>query len=81
VSGPTVILGRNAARLPNTSLFTAPGIRAETAVINLDLEGFAVSSDSACPSRKVKVSHVLTAMGVPGDLAAGAIHRPGEQRK
>jgi cysteine desulfurase len=73
VSGPTVIFGRNAERLPNTSLFMAPGIRAETALINLDLEGFAVSSGSACSSGKVTVSHVLTAMGIPGDLAAGAI--------
>lgn len=70
---PTVVFGRSAARLPNTSLFAAPGIRAETALINLDLDGFAVSSGSACSSGKVTVSHVLAAMGVPGDLAAGAI--------
>jgi cysteine desulfurase len=71
--GPTVVFGRNAGRLPNTSLFAAPGIRAETALINLDLDGFAVSSGSACSSGKVTASHVLAAMGVPGDLAAGAI--------
>jgi cysteine desulfurase len=73
LDGPTVIFGRNAGRLPNTSLFAAPGIRAETALINLDLDGFAVSSGSACSSGKVTVSHVLTAMGVPAELAAGAI--------
>jgi cysteine desulfurase len=71
--GRTVIFGRNAGRLPNTSLFAAPGIRAETALINLDLDGFAVSSGSACSSGKVAVSHVLAAMGVPAGLAAGAI--------
>jgi cysteine desulfurase len=71
--GPTVIFGRNAGRLPNTTLFAAPGIRAETALINLDLDGFAVSSGSACSSGKVTVSHVLAAMGVPAGLAAGAI--------
>jgi cysteine desulfurase len=73
LNGPTVIFGRGADRLPNTSLFAAPGIRAETALINLDLDGFAVSSGSACSSGKVTVSHVLTAMGVSSDLAAGAI--------
>jgi cysteine desulfurase len=70
---PTVVFGRNAERLPNTSLFAAPGLRAETAIINLDLMGFAVSSGSACSSGKVAASHVLAAMGVPGDLSAGAI--------
>jgi cysteine desulfurase len=70
---PTIVFGRNAERLPNTSLFAAPGLRAETAVINLDLMGFAVSSGSACSSGKVAASHVLAAMGVPGGLSAGAI--------
>jgi len=39
----------------------------------LDLEGFAVSSGSACSSGKVQPSHVLAAMGVAGDLAKGAL--------
>lgn len=63
----------SSARLPNTSLFAAPGVKAETALIALDLAGFAVSSGSACSSGKVSVSHVLTAMGVADDLAACAI--------
>jgi cysteine desulfurase len=71
--GPTVIFGRNADRLPNTSLFATPGLRAETALINLDLDGFAVSSGSACSSGKVTPSHVLAAMGVSEKLVSGAI--------
>jgi cysteine desulfurase len=71
--GPTVVFGRNAERLPNTSLFAAPGLRAEAALINLDLGGFAVSSGSACSSGKVAASHVLAAMGVPDNLRSGAI--------
>jgi cysteine desulfurase len=71
--GPTVVFGRNTERLPNTSLFAAPGLRAETALINLDLEGFAVSSGSACSSGKVAASHVLAAMGVAENLSSGAI--------
>jgi len=71
--GPTVVFGRNAERLPNTSLFAVPGLRAETVLINLDLMGFAVSSGSACSSGKVAASHVLAAMAVAGNLSAGAI--------
>ena len=62
-----------AARLPNTTLFAVPGIKAETAVIAFDLDGVAVSSGSACSSGKVAPSHVLAAMGVPAELARGAI--------
>jgi cysteine desulfurase len=60
-------------RLPNTTLFALKGIRAETAVIALDLEGVAVSSGAACSSGKVQPSHVLAAMGVDEELARGAI--------
>ncbi len=67
------IFSRNIQRLPNTTLFSAPGLRAETAVIGFDLDGIAVSSGSACSSGKVTLSHVLAAMGVPARLAEGAI--------
>jgi cysteine desulfurase len=50
-----------------------PGVKAETAVIGLDLAGVAVSSGAACSSGKVAPSHVLAAMGVPGPLARGAV--------
>ena len=61
---------RKATRLPNTTLFAVPGIKAETAVIALDLDGIAVSSGSACSSGKVQPSHVLAAMGVAPPLGA-----------
>jgi cysteine desulfurase len=68
-----LIFGEAQARLPNTTLFTHSGLRAETAVIAFDLEGVAVSSGSACSSGKVQPSHVLEAMGVEPSLARGAI--------
>jgi len=73
VASKAVIFGAEAARLPNTTLFSVPGMKAETAVIAFDLEGVAVSSGAACSSGKVAPSHVLAAMGVPPELARGAI--------
>jgi cysteine desulfurase len=69
----TVIFGRAADRLPNTTLFAVPGCKAETAIMALDLAGIGVSSGSACSSGKVTASHVVKAMGVAPELAAGAV--------
>ena len=68
-----IVFSEGAQRLPNTTLFTVPGLKAETAVIGFDLGGIAVSSGSACSSGKVQPSHVLEAMGVGRELAQGAV--------
>ncbi len=73
LSPDTVIFGRAAPRLPNTSAFATPGLTAETTLIKLDLGGVALSSGSACSSGKVKRSHVLTAMGIDPAMSAGAL--------
>ena len=67
------IFGQEAERLPNTSCFAVEGVSAQTALMSLDLDGFAVSSGSACSSGKVGPSHVLKAMGVADAVAACAI--------
>jgi cysteine desulfurase len=68
-----IVFADGARRLPNTTLFTVPGLKAETAVIGFDLAGVAVSSGSACSSGKVQPSHVLEAMGFGPELAQGAV--------
>ncbi len=68
-----VIFGEGAPRLPNTTLFAVPGIKAETALIAFDLAGIALSAGSACASGKVHGSAVLAAMGVEPVLAASAL--------
>jgi len=68
-----IVFSEDVPRLPNTTLFTVPGLRAETAVIGFDLGGVAVSSGSACSSGKVQPSHVLEAMGFDPELAQGAV--------
>lgn len=67
------VLSAKVERLANTSCIAVPGVKAETLVIGLDLAGVAVSSGSACSSGKVEASHVLSAMGVPEEIAQGAI--------
>jgi cysteine desulfurase len=69
----TVVFSDTVPRLPNTTLVTVPGMKAETAVIGFDLAGIAVSSGSACSSGKVQPSHVLEAMGFKGEIARGAV--------
>ncbi|MCF4129159.1 cysteine desulfurase family protein [Methylobacterium sp. SyP6R] len=68
-----VVFGAGAERLPNTLCFALPGLKAETALIALDLDGVAVSSGAACASGKVSRSGVLAAMGVDSALSAGAL--------
>jgi cysteine desulfurase len=68
-----VIFSHDVARLPNTTLFGVPALKAETAVVRFDLEGIAVSSGSACSSGKVQPSHVLQAMGYGPELVRSAI--------
>jgi cysteine desulfurase len=73
ITPQAVVFGAGAERLPNTTLFALEGVKAETALIALDLEGIAVSSGAACSSGKVAPSHVLAAMGVSPPLLRGAV--------
>jgi len=58
-----IIHGVAVPRLPNTTFFTLPGMKAETSQIAFDLGGVALSAGSACSSGKLGASHVLEAMG------------------
>jgi cysteine desulfurase len=73
IAPDAVIVSGSVDRLPNTSCIAVPGAKAETLVIGLDLAGVSVSAGSACSSGKVEASHVLSAMGLPPELAQGAI--------
>jgi cysteine desulfurase len=68
-----VIHGRGAPRAPHVTNLSVPGVDAESLLMALDLQGVAASGGSACQTGSVAPSHVLTAMGVPAELAAGAV--------
>lgn len=65
--------GHSTERLPNTLNMSFLFIEGESLLLNLDLEGIAVSSGSACTSGSLEPSHVLLAMGIPHEIAQGAI--------
>ena len=67
------VFGAGAPRLGNTSCVSMPGVAAEIQVMALDLAGVAVSAGAACSSGKVKISHVLAAMGASASDAGSAI--------
>lgn len=73
VSPDIVIFGQGVERLPNTSYIALKGMKAQTTLINLDLEGIAVSTGSACSSGKVTGSRVLASMGVNDELRECAL--------
>jgi len=66
------IYGAAARRLPNTSCLRLAGVPAQTQIMAMDIDGFAVSAGAACSSGKVKESRVLAAMGA-GSGAGEAI--------
>ena len=61
----TTVNGAREPRVPNTTNISFDGVEAESLLIALDLEGFAVSTGSACSSGTLEPSHVLRAMGLP----------------
>jgi cysteine desulfurase len=69
----SVVFGKHAPRLPNTTYFALPYYHGETLLMELDRAGYALSSGSACHSMVTEPSHVLTAMGVPHELALNAV--------
>ena len=62
-----------APRTPSTTNITFPGIEGEALIIALDLSGLACSTGAACSSGAVEPSHVLTAIGLPPELARASI--------
>ncbi len=65
--------GERENRLPNISNISFRQIEGEGLLINLDMQGIAVSTGSACSSGSLEPSPVIRALGKNDELARGAI--------
>ncbi len=65
--------GNREKRLPNISNISFRHIEGEGLLINLDMQGIAVSTGSACSSGSLEPSPVIRALGRGDELARGAI--------
>jgi len=68
-----VVTAENGPRAPHILGICVPGADSEALLMHLDLAGVAVSGGSACSTGAIEPSHVLTALGVPRELALGAL--------
>lgn len=60
-------------RLPNNLNITILDIEGEALLLNMDEQGVAISTGSACTSTTLDPSHVITALGLPYEYAHGSI--------
>lgn len=68
-----VVNGHPRRHLPHILNVSFPGTETEILLMNLDLEGIACSSGSACTSGTLEVSHVLKAMNLPEEVLRSAV--------
>lgn len=65
--------GHMTNRLPNNTNFSFQFVEGESLLIMLDMNGICASTGSACTSSSKSPSHVLTAIGLPEDIASGSL--------
>jgi cysteine desulfurase len=67
------INGDRERRIPGTTNVAFHAVEGESVVLALDMEGIAASTGSACTTDNAEPSHVLSAMGVPSNVAQGSV--------
>lgn len=69
----SILNGVRAPRAPHIANISFLNAEGEAIILNLDFLGIAVSSGSACTSKSLEPSHVLSAMGIPAEKTHGAV--------
>lgn len=67
------LTGHPERRIPCHASFVIDGVNGETVLLELERRGVVASSGSACAAGRTEPSHVLTALGLPDDLAGTAV--------
>lgn len=65
--------GDREKRMPSNLNFSFEGVEGESLLLQLDLQGIAASSGSACTSGSLDPSHVLLSIGLPHEIAHGSL--------
>jgi cysteine desulfurase len=68
-----VLTGSATSRLVNSATFCFPGTSGEAVLLELERRGVVSSSGSACAAGSDEPSHVLTALGIPAEIAQTAV--------
>ncbi|MBK9162473.1 MAG: cysteine desulfurase [Acidobacteria bacterium] len=69
----TLVNGDRSRRVANISNLSFSGVEGEGLLINLDMQGFAVSTGAACSSGSIEPSPVIVALGRDDEYARGAV--------
>lgn len=67
------LTGHRCERLPGHASFVLPGLSGESVLLDLERHGIVCSSGSACAAGSDEPSHVLTALGLPPEVAQTAL--------
>ena len=67
------LTGHPENRLPHIFSMVVEQIEGESILVQLDMDGYAISTGSACSSKTLQGSHVLKAIGLPPEISHGSV--------
>lgn len=73
VAAGGIVIAADALRTATIGAYAMPGVASSSQLVQLDLAGISISAGSACSSGSMKPSRVLTAMGIPPEIAGTVI--------